>query len=93
MDYDVKVNESRYFYKIRVRNYCDIEETMGDNTTTILLRGEKTEDRVVHLQWTPYDKWVDGVDYYIIETLDEYGNWQFVKRVSGTTTRTEFKDE
>jgi hypothetical protein len=52
-----------------------------------------TDDRIIHLNWTPYDKWTDGVDYYDIERLDENGQWQFIQRVNGKTVSTDFRDE
>jgi hypothetical protein len=92
-DYDVDVESGSYFYKIIVVNSCGIQENLSDNTTTILLKGNKTEDRIIHLNWSPYDKWIDGVDHYEIERLNENGQWELIKRVNGSTTSTEFRDE
>jgi len=92
-DHDVDVQKHNYFYKIRVVNTCDTAEVLSNPTTTILLIGEKTEDRVVHLKWSPYDRWVEGVDYYIIETQEENGQWKFVTQTPGTKTTVEFRDE
>ena len=68
-DYAVDVQNNRYFYKILVVNTCDITRDLSPSTNTILLRGEMDEARQVHLQWTPYSAWENGVEYYILENL------------------------
>jgi predicted DNA binding protein len=93
IDYDVDVQSKNYSYKIIVVNSCGIQEVLSNGTTTILLKGNKTEDRTTHLNWSPYDKWNEGVEYYDIESLDENGQWKFIKRVKGDTTSTDFRDE
>ena len=92
-DHDVDVQSHHYNYKIKVVNTCEVSDILSDQTTTIVLTGEKTEDRVVHLRWSPYDRWDDGVDYYLIETLDENGQWKFVSQVPGSKNYVEFRDE
>jgi len=92
MDNDVNVQFYHYFYKIKVINTCNVNENPSLNTSTILLKGEMLDDRSVHLQWSPYDGWDLGVDYYIIETLDENGQWHFLKQVDGTTTHYDYQE-
>ncbi len=92
MDDDVNVQFYHYFYKIKVINTCSINEDPSLNTSTILLNGEMLEDRSVHLQWSPYEGWELGVDYYIIEKLDGSGEWHFLKQVDGTTTHYDYQE-
>ncbi len=87
MDHAVDVQTTHYFYKIKVINTCDINESPSLNTCTILLQGVMNEDRSVNLNWSPYTGWETGVDHYIIEKLDSNGNWQLLKQTSGDTTR------
>jgi hypothetical protein len=58
----------------------------------VLLKGEMNEASMVHLYWTPYEGWTNGVDYYIIEKRDPNGNWQLLKQVNGTTLEYDFPD-
>ena len=91
-DYDVDVQTSRYYYKVLVINTCDIAEDLSGITSTIILRGEMFEDRSVHLGWTKYLGWENGVDYYIIEKQDEMGNWTLLKQVPGSTTEYSYQE-
>ncbi len=92
MDYNVDVQNEHYYYKILVRNTCDIAEDLSGNTSTIILQGVMDEDRQVHLNWTPYEGWENGVEYYIIEKIDENGNWQLLKQVDGNILRYDYQD-
>ena len=92
LDYDVDVQSSRYYYKVLVINACNISEDLSGNTSTILLKGEMLEDRSVHLNWTKYIGWENGVDYYILEMQDESGNWTLLKQVPGSTTEFDYQE-
>jgi PKD repeat protein len=83
LDNDVNVQASHYFYKIRVLNTCDIAEDLSGNTSTILLKGKESEDYNITLKWNPYIGWDTGVDYYIIEKLEDGGSWELLKKVDG----------
>jgi PKD repeat protein len=84
MDNDVDVQTAHYYYKIRVLNTCDIAEDLSGNTSTILLKGTESEDYNITLKWNPYMGWDTGVDYYIIEKMEDGGSWQLLKKVDGT---------
>ena len=86
LDYAVDVQSSHYYYKVLVINTCDIAEDLSGITSTIILKGEMFEDRSVHLNWTKYIGWENGIEYYIIEKQDESGNWTILKQVPGSTT-------
>ena len=92
IDHDVDVQSNHYFYKILVINTCDIAEDLSGNTSTIILRGEMYEDRSVHLNWTKYNGWENGIDYYIIEKKDDLGNWILLKQVPGNTTDYDYQE-
>ena len=83
MDYDVDVQNEHYYYKILVVNTCEIGEDLSGVTSTIILKGEMDEARQVHLNWTPYTGWENGVEYYILEKKDENGHWQLLHQVGG----------
>lgn len=84
IDRRVDVQNVHYYYKVLVVNTCNIANALSNNTSTIIIRGEMNEARQVHLEWTPYIGWENGVEYYILEKQDENGNWQFLKQVDGT---------
>ncbi|HNP47786.1 MAG TPA: hypothetical protein PKL85_03070, partial [Bacteroidia bacterium] len=91
-DYSVDVQNNHYYYKILVVNTCDITEDLSPITSTILLRGEMNEGRQVHLEWTPYKGWEPGVEYYILEKLDENGHWQVLKQVNGNQLQYDYQE-
>ncbi len=92
MDHSVEVQTTNYFYKILVINTCNIDEDLSGHTSTIVLKGDMDEFRKVHLNWTPYKGWAQGVEYYILEKLDENGHWQILKQVDGETFRYEYQE-
>jgi PKD repeat protein len=92
MDYAVNVQQEHYYYKILVINTCNIDEELSPLTSTVLLRGEMNEGRQVELQWSPYTGWENGVDYYVLEKLDENGHWQILKRLDGTITEYKYQE-
>jgi PKD repeat protein len=82
-DYDVKVHEQFYLYRIDVHNICGIESDQGLPSSSVLLIGGFNGQGKTLLRWSPYKKWDTGVDYYVVEKLDEFGQWQTVRIVNG----------
>ncbi len=91
-DHQVDVQQNRYYYKIQVINTCGIDEDLSTNTSTIVLRGDMDEGRRVYLQWSPYDGWESGVEYYVIEKKDGSGNWMRLKQLPGNTTQYDYQE-
>ena len=86
LDSSVNVHTQNYYYKIVPVNNCTIKGADGQFSSSILLTAQKdrVEEKIL-ISWTPYLKWKDGVDYYIIEKLNEDGTWELFKQVSGKT--------
>lgn len=82
-DYDVNVKSQNYFYRIKVNNVCNIEAAQGIESSSILLTGGHDSNGNTLLRWTPYTNWDTGVDYYVIERLDDNGLWQTIRIVNG----------
>lgn len=82
VDEAVDVNAQNYYYKIKVLNFCDIVSMESNKSSSILLKAELI-DGAVNLNWTGYDGWNMGVDYYIIEKMNENGQWETIKKVDG----------
>jgi PKD repeat protein len=82
-DFDTKVHEQFYFYRVKVTNVCELETSQGLESSSILLIGGVDDENRSQLRWSPYKKWDTGVDYYVIEKLDEFGVWQTIRIVDG----------
>ncbi|MDQ3052146.1 MAG: PKD domain-containing protein [Bacteroidota bacterium] len=82
-DYDTRVKLERYFYRVKVKNICELQTSQGLPGTSILLVGGLDENNNSILRWSAYKNWDSGVDYYVIEKQDEYGNWVPIKTVDG----------
>ncbi len=87
----VDVMAQNYFYRVDVINDCNLAGILSNNSSSILLQSDYYND-ITWLWWTGYDKWDAGVDYYLIEKLDENGVWKQVKVVAGTTTEAELDE-
>lgn len=92
-DYNVDVQTEHYYYKIEVQNICNISEALSGNTSTIVLDAHQELDRSIQLNWSPYNGWTNGVDFYIIERQLPDGTWKFISRVQGNITQFGFFDE
>ncbi|MEX0966854.1 MAG: PKD domain-containing protein [Bacteroidia bacterium] len=83
VDHTAYVKSQNYYYLVRADNRCDIEGKQGNPGSSILLSAENTEDHNVLLKWSDYHHWKNGVEYFIIEKMDEYGTWQYLEKVKG----------
>ncbi|MBP6334835.1 MAG: PKD domain-containing protein [Bacteroidia bacterium] len=92
MDYGADVQNAHYYYKILVINTCNIVENLSPLTSSILLKGIMNDARQVELEWNPYTGWESGVEFYVLEKLDENGHWQILKRVDGSITRYNYQE-
>ena len=87
-DESVDVFNERYFYKIQVVNGCQETNVAGTQGTSILLKSTKISENQGSLEWTPYKGWKDGVDYYEIQVLNEFNQWETIKIVKGSILQT-----
>ncbi len=78
LDKDVDVQASRYEYRIKVINNCNIESTESNEGSSLLLQKE-TKQYLNTLRWTPYAGWMQGVSAYLLQRLNEFGEWETVK--------------
>jgi len=81
LDYDVDVNARSYQYQLQVDHQCSTELRQSSQASSILLRSGQ-EGELQYLKWTEAKGLDGGVKQYIIQKLDEFGNWIEVKRVS-----------
>jgi hypothetical protein len=86
IDEDVDVNTTKYYYQIMSINVCLIDSKEGVKSDNIVLKAKADEAWGINLEWTPYLNWTNGVAFYIVEKLDENGQWKVIKQVNGSTT-------
>ncbi len=84
MDYDTDVQKNRYIYYIEVINACHVSGEPSNLGNSILLKGN-WENEGVNLNWNSYYGWTGGVEKYIVERLNIFGNWENVGEVNGQT--------
>jgi len=87
-DFNVDINSQEYYYKILVSNICDVESKEGQKGSSILLRKIEISSGNI-LKWTQYQEWASGVEYYVVEKLNELGVWVEMDRVPGAITEWE----
>jgi len=87
IDYDTDVHNQDYFYRIDVVSDCELAGTPSNNGASILLKSDWEREKT-KLWWTPYTDWNTGVDFYIIEQENPFGQWLPVKTVGGNELNT-----
>ncbi|MEP7263466.1 MAG: PKD domain-containing protein [Bacteroidota bacterium] len=85
VDYLVDVEEQTFFYKVVVINDCNLSGPEGFEGTSILMQGD-WRNYSTKLNWTPYLKWDQGVDHYMIQKQNSFGVFQDYIQVDGNTT-------
>ena len=65
-DYNVDIDNRSYLYEVLEVDHCGVETPVGLPGTSILLGGTYAGSASV-LNWTPYLKWEEGVEKYIIQ--------------------------
>ncbi|MCC6383601.1 MAG: PKD domain-containing protein, partial [Bacteroidia bacterium] len=87
MDENVDVNKYHYYYKIDVVNDCSLTGTQSNEGSSILLKSNWEKEKT-RLNWSEYEEWDSGVEYYRIEKRDPSGQWIQIKIVNGQETET-----
>jgi len=65
---------SIYCYQIAYEDACGNLSDFSLPACPIYLFLAKNSDGSFYLTWLPYTGWANGVDYYVVEKLDEAGN-------------------
>lgn len=77
-DRQVKVDDLSYFYRIYAIDVCDDTSDYLNYGKTILLVADTTGDQRPFLNWSTYQGWQEGVDYYVVEILNPDGSFSTV---------------
>ncbi|MBL7924320.1 MAG: PKD domain-containing protein [Bacteroidia bacterium] len=89
-DFNVDIKGQEYYYKIFIRNTCDVTAREGLIGSSVLLKRMEIGPGNL-LLWTKYLHWDSGVEFYVIEKMNNAGQWIEVDRVPGTVTQWEEK--
>ncbi len=73
-DDNIDVTSENYVYKVQIVNHCGLAGMEGYQGKPILLQGHYIDD-AGRLNWSAYEEWDEGVDYYDIQIEK---NQQFV---------------
>ena len=57
-------------------------------SSSILLEKEAIDDDYLKLKWTKYYQWEDGVEYYLIQKQNKFGQWETIKTIDGDSNST-----
>lgn len=84
-DRNVLVDTLSYIYKVLPQNECRVQPLEGVHGNSILLNLIDLDVKRI-LKWIPYEHWKTGIDYYVIQKMNQYGQWEEIERVpSGIT--------
>ncbi len=82
IDYDVNTNQYSYIYTYNEVDRCGYRTEIGREGKTILLKG--VYDNGSQLNWSPYEKWENGVNRYRIE-FDHNTDLRLIQKSDGKT--------
>jgi len=80
-DYKVKVDDVSYRYQVRAKDKCDNWSPLSNEAKTVVLNVNFNWDtRQPEMSWSKYTYWNEGVEYYIVERLQENGEFLTIGR-------------
>jgi PKD repeat protein len=91
MDNTADIKNTHYYYRVEADNACNVHSGDGDHGVSLLLNASRDNDNNVDLQWNGYDQWPQAPAYYVIEKMNDQGEWEFVKKVDGSVQN--YKDK
>jgi PKD repeat protein len=91
IDKESDTEKNTYNYQIKVVNDCSIDADSSDESNTVLLQKD-VQFRKYELRWNAFKGWEEGVKKYVIQRLNENGEWETVEEVSGNQLKTIIRD-
>lgn len=76
---------------MKVVNDCSIDTEASGESNTVLLQKD-VQFRKYELKWNAFKGWEEGVKKYVIQRLNENGEWETVEEVSGDQLKTIIRD-
>lgn len=84
LDFHVNVHEQNYSYYLVAINQCGNASNGSLISSSILLDNTEVTNGTTRLIWTDYKEWDTGVDYYEIQVLNQFGEWETVTTTEST---------
>lgn len=78
--------EAAYCYEINYKDVCNNESPPGINVCPVRLTGDLGDNNTIHLSWTEYSGWQNGVSAYVVEKYSGSGFQAFNTGTSTTLT-------
>ena len=91
IDDESDTENNTYNYQVKVVNDCSIDTDASDESNTVLLEKD-VQFRKYELKWNAFKGWEEGVKKYVIQRLNENGEWETVEEVSGDQLNTIIRD-
>lgn len=91
IDKESDTENNTYNYQVKVINDCSIDTDASDESNTVLLQ-KNVQFRKYELRWNAFKGWEEGVKKYVIQRLNENGEWETVEEVSGDKLNTIIRD-
>ncbi len=83
-DYKVWVDDESYIYKVRATDTCgNLSPWSNIGKTVLLTVGFDEEIYSPKLSWTKYSLWNEGVEKYLIERMNENGQFDIIGQSEG----------
>lgn len=91
IDEESDTENNTYTYQVKVINDCSIDTQSSGKSNTVLLQKD-VQFRKYELRWNAFKGWEEGVKKYVIQRLNENGEWETVEEVSGDQLKTIIRD-
>ncbi|WKV11889.1 PKD domain-containing protein [Marivirga harenae] len=91
IDEESDTENHTYTYQVKVINDCSIDTESSEESNTVLLQKD-VQFRKYELRWNAFKGWEEGVKKYVIQRLNENGEWETVEEVSGDKLKTIIRD-
>ncbi|WP_375581209.1 PKD domain-containing protein [Marivirga tractuosa] len=91
IDEESDTENNTYTYQVKVINDCSIDTDASGESNTVLLKKD-VQFRKYELKWNAFEGWEEGVKKYVIQRLNENGEWETVEEVSGNELKTIIRD-
>lgn len=91
IDEESDTENNTYNYQVKVVNDCSIDTEASGESNTVLLQKD-VQFRKYELRWNAFKGWEKGVKKYVIQRLNENGEWETVEEVSGDQLKAIIRD-
>jgi len=91
IDENSDTENNTYNYQVKVVNDCSIDTEISDESNTMLLQ-KNVQFRKYELKWNAFEGWEEGVKKYVIQRLNDKGEWETVEEVEGGKLQTIIRD-